>query len=171
MDDSMHLIVCTFDGERRANEVREALQALDRQDETIKIGNIAIIRKDANGQIAFSEAKDHRAIISEITGAVAGGLAWFLYTFAGGFGGPPSMYASTQVDEAVARRLPDTGFPDDALQAIGERLDAGESALIALVSGQGVPAVLAELARLGGTIIQRQLPPDVVAGLQRAEAG
>ena len=52
------LIICLFDGDAKADEAQAAIQALDEQLDTIKLGNIAILRKGADGQLSFSETQE-----------------------------------------------------------------------------------------------------------------
>jgi len=66
-------------------------------------------------------------------------------------------------NEAAAQR--DVGFPDQTLRQLGQQLHAGSSALVTLVDPQHSTTVVAELEKLGGTIIQGQLPPETVAAL------
>ena len=167
MSEHMQLIVCTFDAMDKGDDVRAALQALADRLETIKLGNIAVVQKTPEGEIRFHETEDHRHMLSEITGAVAGGVAWFVYAFAGSLGylaGPAAYHEGYNTAERLVR---DTGFPDAALEQIGEHLSAGSSALITLVHPHEAPIVTAELQRLGGTILEHPVPPEVVAELTK----
>jgi len=76
--------------------------------------------------------------------------------------GPLAGQETKAVVQSIA---PDVGFPDDALRDIGDRLDAGHSALITLVRPEEYPVVVAELERLGGQLVDHRLPADVVARL------
>jgi uncharacterized membrane protein len=156
----MRLIVCAFDATDKAEEVEEALEALDRRLETIKLGNIAIIEKTGDGQVSFRESKDHRNVLSQVTGMAAGAVAWVVYAFAGsvGYQAGPQAYSTSY--NAAERLIRDRGFLDEALREVGEHLDAGSSALITLVTPDEEPIVVEELERLGGKLIQKDLPPE-----------
>jgi uncharacterized membrane protein len=167
VSEPMQLIVCTFDAVDKGDEVQTALAALDKQMESIKLGNIAVVQKTPEGEIRFHETADHRHVLSEITGAVAGGVAWFVYAFAGSLGymaGPAAYQEGYNTAERLVR---DAGFPDAALAQVGEHLTAGSSALITLVHPHEAPIVTAELQRLGGTIVEHAVPPEVVAELMK----
>ena len=72
----------------------------------------------------------------------------------------PALYA------AIAVRLGlDIGFPNDALRAVGKLLDPDTSALITLVTPEEWDIISTELDRLGGTLIQRPLPQELIAKL------
>jgi len=165
MSQEMRLIVCAFDATDKADEVEEALEALDRRLETIKLGNIAIVEKTADGQVSFRETKDHRNVISQVTGMAAGAASWLVYAFAGSLGyqaGPAAYSVSYNTAERLIR---DSGFLDDALREVGEHLDAGSSALITLVTPDEEPVVIEELERLGGKLIQQDVAPEILAEL------
>jgi uncharacterized membrane protein len=169
MSQEMRLIVCAFDATDKADEVEQALEALDRRLETIKLGNIAIVEKTADGQVSFRETKDHRNVISQVTGMAAGAASWLVYAFAGSLGyqaGPAAYSVSYNTAERLIR---DSGFLDDALREVGEHLDAGSSALITLVTPDEEPVVIEELERLGGKLIQREIAPELLAELTQQE--
>lgn len=167
MAESMRLIICTFDAADRAEEVKDVIQKLDTQLDTIKLGNIAVVQKSPDGQISFREAGDIRNTLSEIAGVVAGGMAWLAYAIAGGVAPAAGHMAGLDAENAVAARLRDHGFSDEALHEVGERLRAGASALIALVRSAEEPVVVAELERLGGHIQAHGIAPELAAELTR----
>jgi uncharacterized membrane protein len=161
------LIVCTFDGDTRADDARAAIQVLDAQLDTIKLGNIAIVRKGADGQLSFLETEELREYSRDTTfGIVLGWLLGAANTLVGAPLGVASGVESGAAlgTEAAARR--DVGVPDETLRQLGEQLHAGSSALILLVDPDHTATVVAELEKLGGTIVQGQLPPDTIAALR-----
>ena len=166
MAQSLQLIICTFDGAEKAEEVRQAIEALDVRLDTIKLGNIAVVKKNADGQIVFHETAERRVeALSTAAGAVVKGVTWLLYNIAGMLGPVAGPLAGQETKAIVQSIAPDVGFPDDALRDIGDRLDAGHSALITLVRPEEYPVVVAELERLGGQLVDHRLPADVVARL------
>jgi uncharacterized membrane protein len=161
------LIVCTFDGDAKADAARAAIQTLDEQIGTLKLGNIAILRKGADGNVAFWESDEQREYRRDSTfGIVLGWLLGAANTLVGApLGVGPGVAAGAALgNEAAAQR--DVGFPDQSLRQLGEQLHTGSSALITLVDPEHSATVTAELEQLGGTIIQGQLPPDTVAALK-----
>jgi len=164
------LIICLFDGDAKADEARSAIQALDEQLDTIKLGNIAILRKDADGQLSFSETEElHEYTRDTKFGIVLGWLLGAANTLAGApLGVAPGVEAGAAFGtKAAAQR--DVGFPDEALRQLGEQLHAGSSALVTLVAPDQATAVVAELEKLGGTITHGQLPPATIAALTGGE--
>jgi uncharacterized membrane protein len=167
VSEEMRLIVCAFDAADKAEEVEQALEALDRRLETVKLGNIAIVERTADGQISFRETKDHRNVLSQVTGMVAGAASWMIYAFAGSLGYQAGPAAYSMSYNTAERLIRDSGFYDEALREIGEHLDAGSSALITLVTPDEEPVVVEELERLGGKLIQREVAPEVFAELMQ----
>jgi uncharacterized membrane protein len=160
------LIVCTFDGDANADAARAAIQALDERIQTLRLGNVAILRKGADGTITFSETEQlHEYRRDSTFGIVLGWLLGAANTLVGApLGVGQGVEAGAALGtEAAAQR--DVGFPDPALRQLGEQLHAGSSALATLVDPEHGAVVVAELEKLGGTIMQGQLPPETVAAL------
>jgi uncharacterized membrane protein len=166
MTSHTQLIVCTFDGDTRADTARATIQALDKQLGTLQLGNIAILRKGADGGVTFSETEQlHEYSRNSTFGIVLGWLLGAANTLVGApLGVAPGVESGAALGtEAAAQR--DVGFPDESLRQLGEQLHAGSSALVMLVEPDHRATVVAELEKLGGTIMQGQLPPDTVAAL------
>jgi uncharacterized membrane protein len=160
------VIVCTFDGDAKADAARAAIQALDERLGTLKLGNIAILRKGADGNVTFWETEElHEYSRDSTFGIVLGWLLGAANTLVGApLGVAPGVEAGAAFGaEAAAQR--DVGFPDQTLRQLGEQLHAGSSALVTLIDPDHGATVVAELEKLGGTIIQGQLPPETIAAL------
>jgi len=165
MANDLQLIICAFDMVGRADEVKKALKELDEESPTVKLGDIAIVKKDADGAISFHETGDHRTVVGKVAGSVAGGVAWFVYAFAGSLGNTAGPMVYDNAYNAAQSRLKDAGFPDSALRELGEHLDAGSSALITLVTADEAELVKVRLEQLGGVFIEHTLPAEVATAL------
>ena len=166
MTSHTQLIICTFDGDAKADAASAAIQAIDERLGTLKLGNIAILRKGADGSVTFWETEQLREYSRDSTfGIVLGWLLGAANTLVGApLGVAPGVESGAAFGaEAAARR--DVGFPDDTLRQVGEQLHAGSSALVTLVDPDHGATVVAELEKLGGTISQGQLPPETIAAL------
>lgn len=172
MSESMHVIVCTFDASAAsAGQIRHALEVWDRQTSMVRLKNIAVVQKSADGRITLREKQDIHRELSDVAGVLSGSVAWLVYAIAGAFGPEASQMAQSQTRQRVAGLLGDTGFPDAALEEIGMALDAGSFALITLVTPEEQPLVVAELEHLGGKITQHLVPPAVLEELARQGSG
>ena len=167
-DAPQHLIACLFDGENKAEEARAAIEKLNQQLSILKLGNVAVIHKTADGQVAISETGDVRnewgawslgtGTAAAVAVALTGGVILVPALLAGGVA-------------AVATQFIDTGFPDPVLKQIGEGLNAGQSVLITLVhSQQERDIVETELHSLGGQFIQSTLSEETVRKLGASAA-
>lgn len=166
MSDVLHLVVYTFDDLGHASEARRALESMERRLGGGRPGPIALVQKSSDGRIRLHEGADLREELSALAGSVAGGLTWFVYTFAGMLGPQPALMAEYMAEDAVHRLVRDSGFSDAALFEIGEALDAGSVALIALVPAADHGPLVAELERFGGRIWQHELPSAIAAELR-----
>jgi uncharacterized membrane protein len=165
MADALQLIICTFDATARADEAKRAIQSLDSSLDVLKLGNIAIVSKNDNGEVVFRETDDRRNAWGTAIGGLVEGVTWLVYNFVGMLGPVAGTYAGAQTKAAVQRVTEDTGFPDDALQTIGDRLDAGHAALLVIVDAGDASVVTDELVKLGGHLVTHDLPADLVARL------
>jgi uncharacterized membrane protein len=130
---TLKLIVATFaDQAGAARALATIVPALGPD----KLGQAAIVSKRPDGKIRFLETDDTTAAEGAWTGAGIGALAGLL-----GILFTPVALLSLPIGAAVGAlvgKLRDTGFEDDALKAMGEDLDAGHSALVAVVDADGV---------------------------------
>ncbi|MFN8473076.1 MAG: DUF1269 domain-containing protein [Anaerolineae bacterium] len=158
-----HLVVCLFDGVNQATEAREAIEAVDRKLDVVKLGNIAVIYKDAEGKVSITETGDVKhewgrwslgtGTAAAVAVALTGGAILVPALVAGGVA-------------AVATQFIDTGFPDSVLKEIGAGLDGGQSVLITIVDNeQERDIVQTELSGLGGRLIQNTLAEETVRKL------
>lgn len=162
----MQLIIGTFDAAEQAEEVERSLQRLSRDVQAVHLGRLALVERREDGQIGLSERNDWREQIGSALGAVAGTVTSFLYAFVGLIGPSTGSAVAETTANAAESLVRDIGFPDDALYAIGEQLQAGQTALIALVEPADEPIVRAELERLGGKIVQHTLPAAIIERLR-----
>lgn len=171
MVEAFQLVICTFDQAVQAEEAKRSVQMLQSELEVVDVDNIAVVSKNDKGEVVFRETKDHRNAWGTVIGGVVEGVTWFLYNAAGMLGPVAGSYAGAQTKAAVKGMAEDTGFPDDALRAIGDRLDAGHAALLVLVDAEDASVVTDELTKLGGHIVTHEVPAELMARLSGAAAG
>ncbi|MFO7167331.1 MAG: DUF1269 domain-containing protein [Chloroflexota bacterium] len=166
MSERTRLVVYTFEGAERAEEARRAIQALDERLGGARIGDIAVIARRPDGQVDFwetAEADEARRDAGLLS--LAG---WLIGTIGAVLGAPlgprQGIDAGAGLGSQAAERV-DVGFRDEDLRALGERLAAGSSALVALVPPEEAEAIIAELDALGGTLAQATVPPETLARL------
>lgn len=124
--EQLEVFVATFGDEEQGGAALKDFQAMDREG-SIELIDAAVIVRDADGKVRFEETADPSGKKWAKRGAIAGGLVGLIF--------PPSILASAAVGAAgggVWGKVRDKGFQDDDLKAIGQNLEPGTSAIIAV---------------------------------------
>jgi uncharacterized membrane protein len=159
-DVPVQLIVAAFQDEGAAKEVLKALKALKRE-KLIGIQNAAVLRKNEKGKIYIKETADMGGGKGSVIGGVAGAAIGLI---AG-----PALVVPAAVGALVgglSAKLRDSGFSNKRLQALGEGLQPGTSAIVAVVEHKWVAQVEAALAEAGADAITASLQADIAAQLE-----
>ena len=99
----------------------------------IDLIDAAVVVRKADGKVHFEETADPSGKTWAKRGAVAGGLVGLIF--------PPAILASAAVTAGaggVWGKIRDKGFKDEELKAVGESLEPGTSALIAIAEDKVV---------------------------------
>ena len=156
----VQLIVAAFQDEKSADmALKELKQA--RREKLIGIQNAAVIRKDEKGKLHIKETADmgggKGAALGGVTGAAIGILAG------------PALWVPAAVGALVgglAAKLRDSGFSDERLKTIGDSLEPGSSAIIAVVEHKWVAQVEKELEEAGADMFTQALSADITGQLE-----
>jgi uncharacterized membrane protein len=164
-DNTLQVFVATFSDEAQAASALQDFRAMDR-DGSIELIDAVVVVRDTEGKVTYEETADPSGKRWAKRGAVAGGLVGLLF--------PPSIIAGAVVGGVgggLWGKVRDKGFKDDDLKAIGDSLEPGTSAIIAVAQDRVVErlvrglegyqqiarhAVSAEAAAL----IETELDPD-----------
>jgi uncharacterized membrane protein len=125
-DNPVEVFVAAFDNEQQAGEALKAFRAMDREG-SIDLIDAAVVVRGADGKVKFEETADPSGKKWAKRGAIAGGVVGLIF--------PPSIIASAAVGAAgggVWGKIRDKGFKDEDLKAVGESLEPGTSAIIAI---------------------------------------
>ncbi len=124
-----------------------------------RIGNAAVIEREADGKIAFHETQDWGIGKSALVGALAAlvlpGIGPVMGAIAGG----------------LAAYLIDAGFPDDLLRQMGAGLEIGTSMLVVLIEQADLPHAEQVAIQAGGTILGSGFDADLAAVLEKLRGG
>jgi len=124
-----------------------------------RLGNVAVIERELDGKIGFTETQDWGVGKSAAGGALAAiilpGIGPVMGALAGG----------------LAAYFIDAGFPDDTLRQLGSGLDVGASMLVALVREEDLAHAEQVIAAGGGTVIGSGFEPDLGAAIERMRGG
>ncbi len=119
----------------------------------VSLGNVAVVKRDANGKVEFTESQDWGIGKSALVGAIAGLLLPGVGTITMAAGG------------ALAAYFIDLGFPDPLLKQMGEGLDQNSSMLVALVDEAGLARASEVISQAGGTVSGTSTETDLAAAM------
>jgi uncharacterized membrane protein len=122
----IQVFIATFGDEVQAGRVLKDFQAMDKEG-SIELIDAAVIVHTQEGKVKFEETADPSGKKWAKRGAIAGGVVGLIF--------PPSIIASAAVAGgagALWGKLRDKGFKDEDLKAVGESMDPGSSAVIAV---------------------------------------
>jgi len=159
-DVPVQLIVAAFQDERSADEALKALKQAKRE-RLIGIQNAAVLRKDEKGKLHIKETAD----MGGGRGAALGGVAGAAIGLLAG----PALWVPAAVGALVgglAAKLRDSGFSDERLKKVGESLEPGSSAIIAVVEHKWVTQVEKELEEAGADMFTEALGADIAGQLE-----
>ena len=125
-DNPIEIFIAKFGDEAAAKQSLEDFQAMDREG-SIDLIDAAVIVRGADGKVRFEETADPSGKKWAKRGAIAGGVVGLIF--------PPTLIASTIVGGGAAGlwgKIRDKGFKDEDLKAVGEEMDPGTSAIIAI---------------------------------------
>jgi len=122
----VQIFVAAFDNETQAGQALKDFQTMDREG-SIDLIDAAVVVHTLEGKVKFEETADPSGKRWAKRGAIAGGIVGLIF--------PPSLLAGAVVGGGAGGiwgRLRDKGFKDDDLKAIGESMEPGSSAIIAI---------------------------------------
>ncbi len=158
-DIPVQIVVAAFQSEQGAEEVLQELKAVKR-DGLIGIRNAAILRRDEQNKLHIKELKDwgggKGAAFGGVLGAVVGALA-----------GPGvlAVGAAGALIGGLAAKLRDSGFSNERLQAVGDSLKPGTSAIVAVVEHKWVAELQEEMKEAAANIVTMSIAGDIAEQL------
>ena len=131
-DNPVEVFVAAFGNEAQAGVALKDFRAMDREG-SIDLIDAAVVVHGTDGKVHFEETADPSGKKLAKRGAIAGGLIGLIF--------PPSIIAGAVIGGAgggVWGKIRDKGFKDEDLKAVGESLDPGTSAIIAIAEDRVV---------------------------------
>jgi uncharacterized membrane protein len=147
-DATRTIMIASFPATNGAASALDLLKAAN-----LQLGNVALVRRETNGGVDFSETQDWGVGKSAMVGALAGFLLPGVGTITLAIGG------------ALAAAFLDLGFPDNLLKQMGEGLAPGTSMLVALVGTEGLERARGVVAQAGGTVLGTTGESDLAAAM------
>jgi uncharacterized membrane protein len=153
------VILAAFRDENGADAALEQLKAA-KKEHLINVPQVAVLRKDKEGKLHIKEPTDMGAGRGAAIGGVLGGLTGLVF-------GPIGLAAvGGAAIGGVIARLHDSGFKDERLRQLGENLQPGSSAILAVIEHIWVTELQAELEKAGADVVTEELGADIAAQLK-----
>lgn len=125
-DNPVQVFIAAFETEDGAAAALKDFRAMDREGSIVLIDG-AVVTRGTDGKVHFEETADPSGKKWAKRGAIAGGLVGLIF--------PPSLIVGAAVGGAgggIWGKIRDKGFRDEDLKALGESLEPGTSAIIAI---------------------------------------
>jgi uncharacterized membrane protein len=125
-DNPVQVFIAAFETEDGAAAALKDFRAMDREGSIVLIDG-AVVTRGTDGKVHFEETADPSGKKWAKRGAIAGGLVGLIF--------PPSLIVGAAVGGAgggIWGKIRDKGFKDEDLKALGESLEPGTSAIIAI---------------------------------------
>ena len=156
------LVWAAFDTQDGAANAQESLRQAH-QDWLIWLDNAAVIEKNKDGGVEFTESADRSGTTGMSRGALIGGIVGMLF--------PPALLASAAAGAAaggLGAKARDTGFEDNALRAAANDLAPGSSLLIAVMTHQWVDDAVRALDRMAYKVGRTEITQQIADAVQSA---
>jgi uncharacterized membrane protein len=138
-DNPVEVFVAVFDNEAQAGLALKDFRAMDRAG-SINLIDAVVVVHGTDGKVRFQETADPSGKKLGKRGAIAGGLVGLIF--------PPSIIAGAivgGVGGGIWGKIRDKGFKDEDLKAVGESLEPGTSAIVAIAEDKVVEQLMTGL--------------------------
>jgi uncharacterized membrane protein len=143
------LVAIAYPDRATAEKVRqELIQAT--KEHLVRLEDAVVVDIDENGKVKLHQATSTTGV-GALGGAAWGGLIGLLFL------APLFGMAIGAASGALAGKLTDTGVNDNFMKELGEKLQPGNAALIALGSTEARDKLLERITPYGGDVIQTSL--------------
>jgi uncharacterized membrane protein len=160
-----HVVIAYFPGVDGADAAAAGLKAWDKATDAVKLGGIGILRWE-EGKIKTKKVGTRAAGKGAVWGTVLGAALGILSGGVSLIGGALVGAGAGAVTGALFHK--GLGLSDADLARLTEHLKSGGAAVVAMADEDEVEATKAELAKLGGTAEDFQVPAEHVETLQAA---
>ena len=165
-NNEVDVFVAAFGNETQAGVALKDFKAMNREG-SIDLIDAVVLVHGRDGKVRFDETADPSGKKWAKRGAIAGGLVGLIF--------PPSIIAGAVVGGAgggVWGKIRDKGFKDADLKAIGESLEPGTSAIIAIAEDRVVERLetgLAGYERIARHALSDEAAATIVAEVEAEE--
>jgi uncharacterized membrane protein len=155
-----HAVVASFRFEDGAGNALDKLRGISKEG----IQNAAVLKVSHDGKLRIKETADLSGGKGMVVGGVVGGVIGLLGS---SVLWPLGLGAAAG---GLASKLRDSGFPDQRLKELGDRLEPNHSLLIVAVAEVSIEPVLRLLKDAGADVVREAIDGKVVEELETAAA-
>lgn len=165
-NNEVDVFVAAFPNETQAGVALKDFKAMNREG-SIDLIDAVVLVHGRDGKVRIDETADPSGKKWAKRGAIAGGLVGLIF--------PPSIIVGAVVGGAgggVWGKIRDKGFKDDDLKAIGESLEPGTSAIIAIAEDRVVERLetgLQGYERLARHALSAEATAQIVAEIDETQ--
>jgi uncharacterized membrane protein len=148
MSKQLDLVAAVYADQEQAHLLLDTLQKMHRAS-TITLADAALVTRDAEGKVQVTETREVTTKKGAKRGAIVAGVLGLIY--------PPSLIASVVAGGALGGawgKLRDTGIKTGDMKEIGNALEPGRVAVIALAEPEWTPAIERALEAGDGTLVR-----------------
>jgi uncharacterized membrane protein len=154
------LVAIAYPDVRTAEQVRQELIGATKE-HLLKLEDAVVVEHQQDGKIKLHQAM-HPAATGAAGGALWGGLIGLLFL------APLLGMAFGAAGGALGGKMADVGVDDSFMKDLGERLQPGAAALIALGSSDARDKLLDRIGPYGGHVLQTSLAGEAEEQLRAA---
>lgn len=161
----LQVIIATYPDEETPDQKLEWLKQATKEGQ-VDIVDAAVIKKDPDGTIHVKDTANVSTGKGAAIGGVIGGVVGLL-------AGPAGVVLLGSAGAVIGGAITggDEGIPDERLQQVGEELEPGTSAVVAVVEPVWIKDVNTELANAASNVTIREVKPEVAALLLGSTGG
>lgn len=158
-DVPVQVVISAFQEEKGADEALKELKQA-KWVGLIGIQDAAVLRMDQKGKLHIKETGDWSGGKGAVVGGVIGGVIGLV-------AGPVGWLGLTgAVIGGLAAKLRDSGFSDARLKKLGDSLQPGTSAIVAIIEHKWVAQLEKEMEEAGADVIAEEIGTDIAAQLE-----
>jgi uncharacterized membrane protein len=158
-----HAVVAKYRFEDGASNALHKLKDISKE-QGLGVQNAAVLKVSSDGKLRIKETADMSGGKGMVVGGVVGGV---IGLFGSAVLWPLGIGAAVG---GLASKLRDSGFPNQRLKEIGDKLEPGNSLLIVAVDDTAVEAVSGILRDSGADVIREAVDGKVVEDLETTAA-
>ena len=158
-----HAVIASFRFEDGASNALAKLKDISKA-QGLGVQNAAVLKVSRDGKLRIKETADMSGGKGMVVGGVVGGV---IGLFGSAVVWPLGIGAAVG---GLASKLRDSGFPNQRLKEVGDRLKPGNSLLIVAVDDAAVEPVSVILKDAGADLVREAIDGKVVEELETAAA-